>query len=105
MGRRRGKYMSVHFSDGEYEVIKEKAERAGLPKSVYLRLAGLGKEYPENLGKDLPALIHELRRTGSGIDRLLRIAEAGGSPEAQELRAVLADVRAAEKRVFDIFTD
>ncbi len=87
---RRRHQLTVSLSDEELATVTEKAARAGLRTSVYLREARLGARLSRKVND---AAYHAFSRIGNNVNQLAHIANATGElPEEVRLRGVLAEV-------------
>ncbi len=93
----------VLLSKDELQNLHENADRAGLTPSAYVRLAVAGQRVKEAPSVDVPVLIREVRRVGSNIDQILKIANAKGLVEVPELRRALEENRKVEKMISDAY--
>lgn len=84
--------------DELYDLTK-KARKAGMSTASFVRMAIAGKDVMEAPSADVPLLIREVRRVGSNIDQILKIANSKGLLDVLELRKALADNRAVEKMI------
>ena len=70
--------MELRMTKDEYDVLKEKAGRAGLSLSAFVRKAVAGKVIAESPPADVPMLIREVRRVGFNINQILRAINGKG---------------------------
>ena len=88
--------MELRMTKDEYDVLKEKAGRAGLSLSAFVRKAVAGKEIAESPPADVPMLIREVRRVGFNINQILRAINGKGFLDEPELRRALEMNRSLE---------
>lgn len=88
--------MELRMTKDEYDVLKEKAGRAGLSLSAFVRKAVAGKEIAESPPADVPTLIREVRRVGFNINQILRAINGKGFLDEPELRRALEMNRSLE---------
>lgn len=107
--RQRQFKIGVGCDAAEFLVIGEKARAAGLSLASYLRACALGSAGPRAQRAptvNAEALAHAtaaLNKVGSNLNQLTRAFHSGGARiTAQELFAVLKDVRAAVSRILEI---
>ena len=87
---RRRHQLTVSLNDDELATVTEKAARAGLRTSVYLREAGLEARLSTKVND---AAYHAFSRIGNNVNQLAHIANATGElADEVRLRAVLAEV-------------
>ncbi len=89
----------VRLTKDEYYDMTKKARKAGLTTGALVRMAVAGLEIHEAPSADVPVLIREIRRTGSNLNQILKIALAKDLLEVPDLRKALAENRAVEKIV------
>ena len=89
----------MRLTKDEFYDLTKKARKAGMSTASFVRLAIAGKEVKEAPSVDVPMLIREVRRVGSNIDQILKIANSRGLLDVPELRKALADNRAIEKMI------
>ena len=95
--------LGVRLTKNEYSEITKKARKAGLTVGALVRLAVEGQPIMEAPPVDVPILIREVRRVGSNIDQILKIANAKGIVEVPELRRALEENRKVEKMISDAY--
>ena len=93
----------VRLTKDEYYDLTKKARKAGLTTGAFVRMAVAGQEVREAPSADVPVLIREIRRTGSNINQILKIALAKDLLEVPDLRKALAENRAVEKIVANAY--
>ncbi|MBR0392340.1 MAG: hypothetical protein IJK38_08465 [Oscillospiraceae bacterium] len=89
----------VRLTKDEYYDLTKKARKAGLSTGAFVRMAVAGQEIHEAPCADVPVLIREVRRVGSNIDQILKIANSKSLLEVPDLRKALDDNRAVEKMI------
>ena len=93
----------VRLTKDEYYDLTKKARKAGLTTGAFVRMAVAGQEIREAPGADVPVLIREVRRVGSNIDQILKIANSRGLLEVPDLRKALEDNRSVEKLIANAY--
>ena len=68
-----------------------------------MRMAIAGKEIREAPPADVPRLIREVRRVGTTLNQILKIANSRGMLEVPDLRKALEDNRAVEKMIVSAY--
>ena len=66
-------------------------------------MAVAGQEVHEAPSVDVPILIREVRRVGSNIDQILKIANGKGLLEVPDLRKALEENRTVEKMIANAY--
>ena len=89
----------IRLSEKEYYQLKNKAAKAGLSVSAFIRKSIENCTIKEAPHADVPQLIREVRRVGSNIDQILLIANARGLLDVPALRKALLDLREVEKLI------
>ena len=89
----------MRLTKDEFHDLTRKARKAGMSTASFVRMAIAGKDVMEAPSADVPLLIREVRRVGSNIDQILKIANSKGLLDVPELRKALADNRAVEKTI------
>ncbi len=93
----------VRLTKDEYYDLTKKARRAGLTTGAFVRMAVAGQEVHEAPSVDVPILIREVRRVGSNIDQILKIANGKGLLEVPDLRKALEENRTVEKMIANAY--
>jgi len=95
---RRGR--TVHYTDAEWEAVRESARQCGKAARRFIRDASLGALPTVETFRADADVIRELRRAGNAIVRLAATArESGALPEARVLDSALADLLALVRRL------
>lgn len=98
MARRNCRF-EVRLTKDEYYDLTKKARKAGLSTGAFVRMAVAGHVVREAPSADVPVLIREVRRVGSNIDQILKIANSRGFLEIPDLKKALEENRAVEKMI------
>ena len=94
--RKRGKLLAARFNEQEALALRQRADRAGIPLSAYMRSAALDAPAPRATRR--PTVNHQmaarlLGELGRIADELRRAAEAGDlTPSNPEVAAALRDL-------------
>lgn len=102
--RSRTNRINVWLSDEELADLNEKVSRASGSREKFIRQCISGAAIREAPSVDVPRLIHEVRRVGASLNRILIIANAKGLLEVPELRRALERNRELEVRIVDAYT-
>lgn len=102
--RTKEKRFEMRLSNEDYELLSKQAQRTGMSMSAVM-LSG----WKGIIIKDLPPveyneMIIQLRRVGSNINQLLKLANAKGIIIADELRKALEENRKIEKALWNAVT-
>ena len=93
----------MRLTKDEYYDLTKKARKAGMTTASFVRMAVAGKDVMEAPSADVPLLIREVRRVGSNINQILKIASSRGVMDVTELHKALADNRAVEKMISEAY--
>lgn len=102
--RSRTNRINVWLSDEELADLNEKVSRVRGSRERFIRQCISGAVIREAPPVDVPRLIHEVRRVGASLNRILVIANAKGLLEVPELRKALERNREIEVRIVDAYT-
>lgn len=102
--RSRTNRINVWLSDEELADLNEKVSRVRGSRERFIRQCFSGAVIREAPPVDVPRLIHEVRRVGASLNRILVIANAKGLLEVPELRKALERNREIEVRIVDAYT-
>lgn len=94
----------IRLSDEELADLNEKASKVRGSREKFIRQCISGAVIREAPPVDVPRLIHEVRRVGASLNRILVIANAKGLLEVPELRKALERNREIEVRIVDAYT-
>ena len=107
--QRRVHKLDTRWDDVEHAQLLAKAQAAGLSPNAYLRTLVVGSPGPRAQRAptvNAEALAHAtaaLNKVGGNLNQLVRLYHSGGGRlTAQELFAVLQDVRTAVSRILEI---
>ena len=93
----------MRLTKDEYYDLTKKARKAGMTTASFVRMAVAGKDVMEAPSADVPLLIREVRRIGSNINQIMKIAGSRGVMDVTEVRKALADNRAVEKMISEAY--
>ena len=95
--------IKIRFTSGELADLTKQVKQTHLSREEFCRRAITGKEIHEAPPADVPRLIREVRRVGSNLNQILRIANSRGLLEVPDLRKALEDNRAVEKMIANAY--
>ena len=101
---KRTQEIKIRFTEAELADINEKAKTAGLSRESYCRNDLRGATVKQAPSPDIPILIRDIRRVGSNVDQLLKIANATHLLDAPQMRKVLAHTYLAVDAVVKAYT-
>lgn len=97
--RRRTTQILVRVTPDEYAAIDDSAAADRLSPAAYLRAAGLGGG--DFVRRDAAQIVGALGRVGNNLNQLTVHAHRGRLPAAQELDAVITDLRGVIEQIAD----
>ena len=95
--------MLLRFDKAEMEALTKKARKTNLSREGYCRAVLNGIEVKTAPPAEYYDLIREVKRIGSNIDQLLKLANAKGLLDVPAIRKALEQNRATEKMLWDTF--
>lgn len=100
--------ISVRFTPTEARQVTQKAKKAGMPKSTYLRELAVGRISQD--GADFSAYDHtkalqnlrgELLRIGTNINQMARVANTSGSIHRKRLSKIKKELGFVNDKILD----
>ena len=95
--------MLLRFTKAEMDALTIKARKTNLSREGYCRQILNGAVVPEAPAADYYTLIREVKRTGSNIDQVLKLANAKGLLDVPAIRRALEQNHATEQMLWDTF--
>lgn len=92
-----------YLNDDEYIALKNKVNKTSFSRESFIRAAIKGTQIKEAPPIEYYELIRELRRIGSNLNQLLKIANTKGLLDAPRLRKELDANRELENRLWRLF--
>lgn len=99
----RNSRFEMRLTKAEFTDLTRKARKAGLSTAAFVRKAVAGAEVKEAPSADVPILIMEVRKVGSDLSQILKIASSKGLFDVMKLKAALEDNRAVEKMISEAY--
>ena len=99
----RGVVIKVRLTAEEKDLLKEQSERAGRSMSDVIRAAWKKMKIVELPPADFSETVVQLRRIGSDLGQLNRAASSG-KVNIPEIRSVLNEITAVDKRLTKILS-
>lgn len=99
----RDERVHLRITEGEKRAIAERARRAGLSLSEFVRSAALNGEVAVIDTTPLCKVLYEMNREGNNLNQLARLAHAGGLDEADEV--ALTDTLGLMQRAYANVTE
>ena len=94
----------IRLSDEELADLNEKVGRVRGSREQFIRQCISDAIIREAPPVEVPRLIQEVRRVGSALDQILRIANSLGLLEVPQLRRALERNREVEVRIINAYT-
>lgn len=101
--RKRNCRFEVCFTKDELSELTRKARKARMSNGGFIRHAICGVEIREAPPEDFHGLMREVKRVGSNIDQLLKLAYSKGFMDAPAIRKALEELNTTEKMLWDTF--
>ena len=102
--RTRGIQIPIRLNSDEYSVLLKKVEKSGMTREQYIRLLLNDKVPREAPPVDYYTLICELRRVGSNINQLLKVAYSQNLIDVPLLRKALENYHNTEQMIWQAFS-
>lgn len=102
--RKRNNRIHLYLTDDEFEKLEYKVAKSGFSREVFLRHMINEVQIKEAPPIDYYEMIIQLRRVGSNINQLLKLANAKGLIISDELRKALEENRKIEKALWNAVT-
>ena len=93
----------VRFTEKEYDCLVKKAEKAGQSVSAFIRESVNKCEVRSAPPPVYSQFIRELRRIGSNIDQILRIAYTKAPMQIPELKKALSSLLEIEDKIETLY--
>lgn len=93
----------LRLTENEFNAVTIKAAEAGLPREEFCRRVLNGTEVRACPPSDYRQFIRQLRRIGSNIDQILRIAHTKAPLQVPDLKKALADLLELENRIEKVY--
>ncbi len=101
--RKRNNQINVRLNDNELQKLNKKVLKSGMSREKFLRNLIAGAEIKPAPPVDFTNLIHEVRRLGSNVDRLLHYANGKGYVSKKELSDTMTELDNLEKTMWQAF--
>lgn len=101
--RKRNCRFEVRFTKDELTELTKKARKAHLSNGGFVRHVVSGAEIKEAPSADFYALMREVKRVGSNLDQLLKLAYSKGLLDVPAIRKSLGEIHDTEQMLWDTF--
>lgn len=102
--RKRNCRVVVYFNKDELDALTKKVRKSGLSREGFLRKLVNEVEVKEAPNADVMALINELRRVGSNVNQVLKVAHGQGLLDVPLMRRTMEETRAAARKIVQAYT-
>lgn len=96
--------MVLRFTKSEMDALTKKARKANMSREGYCRSILNGSEVKEGPSADVAALIWELRRSGSNLNQILKVANARGLLDVPLLRKAVEENHTAVQKIIQAYS-
>ena len=93
----------IRLNESEYTCLNKKAAAAGLSLSAFIRHSINSCEIRACPPPDYRQFIRELRRIGTNIDQILRIAYTKAPLQVPDLKKALSNLVELEDRISEVY--
>ena len=95
--------MVLRFTKEEMDELTNKARKSGRSRETFCREILNDSTVNEAPHPDFYGLMREVKRVGSNIDQLLKLAYSKGFMDAPAIRKALEELNTTEKMLWDTF--
>ena len=89
----------MRMSEDDFAELEEQSLRTGIPKSEIIRRAWKHLHVAEMPSGDFLSMARELRRIGTNLNQLVKIANVRGSIDVLKAREALDDVIDIDRKI------
>ena len=89
----------MRMSEEDFAELEEQSIRTGIPKSEIIRRAWKHLHVAEMPAGDFLSMARELRKIGTNLNQLAKIANVRGTIDAPKVRATLDDVIDIDRKI------
>ena len=89
----------MRMSEEDFAELEEQSLRTGIPKSEIIRRAWKDLHVAEMPSGDFLSMARELRKIGTNLNQLAKIANVRGTIDAPKLRETLDDVIDIDRKI------
>ena len=87
------------MSEADFAELEEQSLRSGIPKSEIIRRTWKHLHVAEMPSGNFRSMARELRKIGTNLNQLAKIANVRGGIDAQKVRAALNDVIDVDRKI------
>lgn len=101
--KKRTREIKIRLTDEELADLNAKAGQTVFSREEFCRRAIAGKEVKQAPSPDIPILIRDIRRAGSNVNQLLRLAESTHLIDAPQMRKALVQTYLAADAILNAY--
>lgn len=95
--------IKIRLTDEELADLNAKAGQTVFSREEFCRRAIAGKEVKQAPSPDIPILIRDIRRAGSNVNQLLKLAESTHLIDAPQMRKALVQTYLASDAILNAY--
>ena len=89
----------MRMSEDDFAELEEQSIRTGIPKSEIIRRAWKHLHVAEMPSGDFLSIARELRKIGTNLNQLAKVANVSGNIDAPKVREALDDVISIDRKI------
>jgi len=101
--KKRTREIKIRLTDEELADLNAKAGQTVFSREEFCRRAIAGKEVKQAPSPDIPILIRDIRRAGSNVNQLLKLAESTHLIDAPQMRKALVQTYLAADAILNAY--
>ena len=101
--KKRTREIKIRLTDEELADLNAKAGQTVFSREEFCRRAIAGKEVKQAPSPDIPILIRDIRRAGSNVNQLLKLAESTHLIDAPQMRKALVQIYLAADAILNAY--
>ena len=101
--KKRTREIKIRLTDEELADLNAKAGQTVFSREEFCRRAIKGKEVKQAPSPDIPILIRDIRRAGSNVNQLLKLAESTHLIDAPQMRKALVQTYLAADAILNAY--
>jgi hypothetical protein len=101
--KKRTREIKIRLTDEELADLNAKAGQTVFSREEFCRRAITGKEVKQAPSPDIPILIRDIRRAGSNVNQLLKLAESTHLIDAPQMRKALVQTYLAADAILNAY--
>ena len=101
--KKRTHEIKIRFTAEELAELNAKVKQTVFSREEFCRRAIAGKEVKQAPSPDIPILIRDIRRAGSNVNQLLKLAESTHLIDAPQMRKALVQTYLAADAILNAY--